>query len=434
MTATRREPRNRALRVGINAQLFIGGRAGGVEQATVGLIGALGRLAGDDIEYTIVTRPELLESLVPYLGRNQRVVAYQIPGARPRAVKIHSRLPRLVRSGLSRTWRLTQRFLSTVPRGTPAAAVSDGFFESLGVDVIHFPYQSMVITGVPSIYNPWDLQHLHYPEFFSATMFAKREAKYPLYCHHAKAVVVASEWTRKDIVERYRLDPAKVYVIPLAASTQLGRTTEDLALVRRRYCLPERFAFYPAQTWPHKNHIRLLEAIASLRDREGLRVELVCTGLLNDFWPKISARIAELGLSDQVKFLGFVPQSDLGALYRLAEFVVIPSLFEGWGFPLIEAFQEEVPVGSSSTTSLGEYAGDAALLFDPTSVESIASAIRRMATEPSLREALVRRGRERARMFSWERTARAYRALYRKIEGEALSEDDERLLLHPATP
>lgn len=434
MRATPREPGGRTLRVAINAQLFPDGRAGGVQQAVLGLVYALGRLDGDDIEYVIATRPETPNWLEPYLGRNQRVVAYKVPDVEPRAVKNDSRLPRLVHSGFSRTWRLARRLLSTARRETPRAAISDGFFESLGVDVIHFPYQSMVVSAVPSIFNPWDLQHLHYPEFFPATMFAKREANYPLYCRHAHAVVVASQWARRDIVDRYKLDPAKVYVIPLAASTQLNRTTEDPALVWRKYRLPERFAFYPAQTWPHKNHIRLLEAIALLRDQQGLQVELVCTGVLNDFWPTISARIDELRLWDQVRFLGFVPQSDLRTLYRLAEFVIIPSLFEGWGFPLIEAFEEGVPVASSETTSLTEYAGDAALLFDPTSVESIAGALLRMATEPELREALVRRGRERARTFSWERAATAYRALYRKVAGEVLSGEDEQLLSCPTSP
>ncbi|MFQ5856391.1 MAG: glycosyltransferase family 4 protein [Anaerolineae bacterium] len=416
------------LRVAINAQLIPDGSAGGIQQAVLGLIHTLGQLEDNDIEYVIIAHAWAPQWLRPYLGENQRLVRHPIRGPIARVLGIGKRAMWPLRPRLLPVWRLLRR-RDQASFGEPRGPVSsDGFIESLGVDVVHFPYQSMTLSAVPTIFNPWDLQHLHYPEFFPPSTFARREATYPLYCRHAAAIVMASRCMGQDLIERYKIDPQKVYVIPLAASTRIPVPPASLERVRRVYRLPEVFTFYPAQTWPHKNHVRLLEALSLLRNRCGPTVQLVCTGGLNEFWPVISQRIRELRLENQARFLGFVSQAELGALYRLAQFVVIPSLFEGWGFPLIEAFQEGAPVASSWTTSLGEYAGDAALLFDPTSVESIANAVGRMATDERLRTELVQRGQERVKAFSWEPAAKMYRALYRKVGGGRLTEEEERLL------
>jgi len=420
------------LKVAINAQVSPGGASGGIEQAVLGLIWALGRAEDDGTDCIIVTRPEAPDWVQAVLGQGQRVVVRSYP-PESRAEGFTGLVRRALRPArpvLLPTWRLLRGGYRRAFGNTSEPAAVDGFLESLGVDVVHFPYQSMVLSSLPSIFSPWDLQHLHYPEFFSSSDLAKREMMYPAWCRNASAIVTASQFTKWDIVRHYGIAPEKIHVIPFAASTAVGDpvSPQDLAGVRQTYRLPPTFAFYPAQTWPHKNHIRLIEALALLRDRHRLRVQLVCSGVLNKFWPVIARRIDELEISDQMCFLGFVPKRDLRALYRLAQFVVIPSLFEGWGFPLVEAFSEGTPVASSNSTSLVEYAGDAALLFEGASVESIADAVRRMATDAELRDMLRRRGCEQARLFSWERTARAHRALYRKVVGRTLSEQDRRLL------
>jgi glycosyltransferase involved in cell wall biosynthesis len=135
-----------------------------------------------------------------------------------------------------------------------------------------------------------------------------------------------------------------------------------------------------------------------------------------------------LQLDKQVTFLGYVDPGHLRALYRLADFLIFPSLFEGGGFPLLEAFQEGVPVACSTATSLPEYGGDAVLLFDPQSLEAMADAIRTMLCDAELRDSLRARGSARAQLFTWEQTARTYRALYRKIAGRELGSEDADLL------
>ena len=188
------------------------------------------------------------------------------------------------------------------------------------------------------------------------------------------------------------------------------------------------FALYPAMTWEHKNHLRLLEAVAYLRDSEALDLRIICTGFKTDFWPNIERRLNELGLNEAVKFPGLVPLNELNALYRAAQFVFVPTLFEAASAPVFEAWQHGAPVACSTVTSLPDQVADAALLFDPFAEKEIASALARMTTDFTLREDLRRRGTRRLKDFSLERTAKAYRAVYRRAGGRELSEEDRRLL------
>jgi glycosyltransferase involved in cell wall biosynthesis len=174
--------------------------------------------------------------------------------------------------------------------------------------------------------------------------------------------------------------------------------------------------------------LQLLEALALLRARDNLIVNLICTGAQNEFYRVVAQRVRALQLETQVRFLGFVEPAELRTLYHLAQFVIHPSLFEGGGLPILEAFNEGAPVACANTTSLPEYAGDAALYFDSTSVENIADAAKQMITDAALRASLRERGHARVQSFTWERTARMYRALYRKIAGQELSADDHALL------
>ena len=396
---------------------------GGVVSATTGLIRSLGMLDGPE-EYVIIGLRQDLDRLRPYLGPNQRIVCD--PLALPPGTGVV--LGRL----RSVTSRLRRRPVRTVKEAAKhQVPVSNGFYERLGCDVIHFPTnQGFVVSKLPTIYNPHDLQHVHLPDFFTPQTLMWRAAYYPTACRLAHAVVVESRWVKDDIVKHFGLDPAKIQVIPLAPPTQIYPEPSGDAAIRvlRAYGLEQPFALYPAVTWPHKNHLRLLEAIALLRDRHQIRVRLVCTGYQNSFWPQVERRLRELGLQDQVRFLGMIPAEHLRALYRLTQFVVIPTLFEAASEPVYEAWHDGAPVACSNVTSLPAQAGDAALIFDPLSVESIAAAVGEMVTNAQLREALTQRGAARLRNFSWERTAKAYRAVYRRAAGRALTEEDRWLL------
>lgn len=409
--------------------------SGGVESVLIGLTSALGQLDGPE-EYVIIGPWQEPDWLQPYLGPNQRIVRGPQPAEllerKPSALEPFKSALGPLRDPVRALWRkLSPLPPLAAPSAWPEVPISNGFYESLGCDVIHFPWQSFTLCALPSIYNPHDLQHRHYPQFYTAQDIAWRETIYPAGCRLAQTVVAGSQWIKDDLLRQYRIDPEKVQVIPWAPPTQAypAPSPELLADVLTRYQLQTPFAFYPAMTWEHKNHLRLLDALARLRDQAGLIVRLVCTGNRNsNFWPRIEERLHTLSLVDQVQFLGMVPPGDLRAIYRLAQFVVVPTLFEAASGPMFEAWQEDVSVTCSRVTSLPEQAGDAALLFDPFSVDAIANAVRCMATDAHLRVELSSRGQRRLRDFSWERTARAYRAVYRRAAHSPLTDEDRRLL------
>ncbi len=421
------------LKIAINCQILPNSGSGGVESALVGLIYALGQVEGGREEYVIIGPWQDPDWLRPYIGRNQRLVSRPQPSPEPptRQKRLKQFLGPL-RPVVGQLWRWAFPSPSSQPgRVWPEVPISDGFYESLGCDVIHFPFQSFVLCSLPTIYNPHDLQHLHYPQFFTASTIALRETIYPAGCRLAHTVVVGSHWVKQDVVRHYRVDPDKVQVIPWAPPTQAyaAPSSDALASVQEKYQLQLPFAFYPAMTWEHKNHLRLIEALAYLRDRDGLVVRLVCTGnRYPQFWPRIEQCLHTLNLESQVQFLDRVPPQDLRAIYRLAQFVVVPTLFEAASGPVFEAWEEGVAVACSTVTSLPEQAGTAALLFDPFTVETIADAVRRMATDDQLRAELVRKGEQRLRDFSWERTAKAYRAVYRRAACKPLTDEDRHLL------
>jgi glycosyltransferase involved in cell wall biosynthesis len=417
------------LRVAINAQFVPHSGAGGLETVLLGLIRALAQLDDGDEEYTIISPADSPASWEPFVGRRQRIVPG--PGAAAHPSPKREALKRSLGPLLPAATRAYRAaFPLPAPRRWPEVPISDGFYESLGCDVIHFAYQDFTLCAVPSVYNPHDLQHRHYPQFFLPSVLAWRDVVYTAGCRLSHTVVVTSGWVKRDVEQHYGIDGDKVQIIPWAPPTQIyaDLTPETLAAAAKKFATGDSFALYPAMTYAHKNHIRLLEAIALLRDRDRVVVQLICTGDKKEFWAQIERRIEELGLGGQVQFPGMVAPEELRALYRLSQFVVVPTLFEAASGPLFEAWHDGAPTACSTATSLPEQAGDAALLFDPFSVESIADAVKRMATDGALRETLRRNGKRRLRDFSWERTARSYRAVYRRAAGRTLTEEDRRLL------
>lgn len=419
------------LKVLIDARLSPGGFSGGVEQFIMGLVYGLGRLTDGGEEYTLITRPESPDWLSHLTGANQTIVRFPAapPIMRTGYVERAKQLLGPLRFPAGELRLAMGRFLRGVPQPSPVP-VSNGFYESLGGNLIHFPFWEASRCRMPSLFNLWDLMQLHYPSFWTRRRITSRSVCDRSACENAQAVVAASAAVKLDIQQQYGVNSQKIFVIPCAPPVVIydGINDDDLRGVRERYHVRDHFALFPAQTFAHKNHIKLLEALHVLRKRTSISLNLICTGTKNSHWPKIERQIKKLGLRKQVQFLGFVPARELRALYRLADFVVFPSLFEGAGLPVIEALQEGCAVTCSDIAPLREYAGDAALTFNPHFAESIATSLHRLCADHSFREQLRERGRERARLFTWERTARTYRALYRKVARIPLCEEEERLL------
>lgn len=396
----------------------------------LGLASGLSRLDDSPDTYDFLAYRGQADWLAPYVHGPCRIL-WTDPPAPPRRRLSGLRgaagkaLPPLAaawrhRPGAQKAW---------FPPGPPR---SDGTVERSGADLMHFTFQEGFRTQLPSIYHPHDLQHVHLPAFFSDTERARREVWYGSLCRQAKMVSVASTWTQHDVMEHFGLSDDIVRVVPMAPIVaEYGTpTAADLALLRERLRLPSEFIFYPAQTWPHKNHFALLGALALLRDRDGLTVPFVSSGRLGEFFPMIERRASELGLADQITWLGFVSPADLQCLYRLARAVVIPTRFEAASGPLYDAFLAGTAAACSRVTSLPAQAGDAALLFDPEQPAEIARAIRLLWTDAELRSSLVSRGRANVARLSWNGTVRLFRAHYRRLLNQ-LTDADRELLSRP---
>jgi glycosyltransferase involved in cell wall biosynthesis len=405
--------------VGIDARLG-SGLSGGVEQIVIGLATALARLADGDEEYLFVVHPDQEEWIRPYLSGSCRALRSRMeyPGQ-----------PGLIRE----VRRAARRRIPFGDRHRRAIPISDGTIERNGVEVMHFPFQEAFLTEVPSIYQPHDLQHLHLPELFSAYERERREVVYRANCERAALVVAMTSWGRGDLIQQYGLPPDKVAVVP-GGSVLFEYpvpSSAHLDELRTRLELPDSFLLYPAQTWPHKNHLGLLDALALVRDRDGVEIPLVCSGRQTELFPRIAERVRELRLEELVSFPGFVKPLELRGLYELATGLVFPSMFEGWGLPVCEAFSAGLPVASSSATGLPDVVGDAGLLFEPHDPAAIADAILELWSDPALRSRLAERGAERAELFSFDRSAALFRAHYRQIAGRKLPEEDRILLAGP---
>ena len=413
-----------ALRICLDGRL-VSESGGGVAQVVIGLASGLSKLPNGEEEYFFLTDADKDEWLRPYIHGPCRI----LPG--PPAPRGRTKVWLAKRAPLLRDLYHQVSYLG----GSRSITIeeSDGTVERAKIDVMHFPFQGAFLTDIPSIYQPHDLQHLHLPQFFSRRERMRREVLYRAFCAKAQIVAAMSSWARSDLIRQYGLGAEKVVVVPgapaLGAYPTPGRT--DLSALVDKFGLPDAFLFYPAATWPHKNHLGLLRALSILRDQHAQRVQLVCTGLQNGFFSEIERQVRNLKLQDQVRFLGFVTPLDLYCLYVLCRCVVFPSRFEGFGLPVIEAQLAGAPVACSSLTSLPEVTGDAAITFDPEKPKEIAEATLRVWRDETLRRTLVERGRTNVARFSWDRTARIFRAHYRRLANRPLTDEDRTLIEAP---
>ncbi len=236
----------------------------------------------------------------------------------------------------------------------------------------------------------------------------------------AEMVIVPSTAAADDVVRYLRVDRQRIIVIPMGVEARFRPVEEPVPTPawRRRYGVPERYILFVGTLEPRKNVTTLLRAFAMLRsDRAQDELKLVVAGGRGWGSEDFSATTAALGLGDHVRFTGFVDDDDLPALYRGAALFVYPSLYEGFGLPVLEAMACGTPVITSNRSSLPEVAGDAALLVDPTQPEALAAAMTSLLQDGEQRQALCARGLVRAREFTWDAVAEKTLAVYRAVGG-----------------
>jgi glycosyltransferase involved in cell wall biosynthesis len=266
---------------------------------------------------------------------------------------------------------------------------------------------------LPSVVSLPDIQEVFYPEFFQPADLRSRADHFVASTRMADHVITVSEHSKQTIVKHHGISPNKITVAYNSADERFYRAAE---IARRpSVALPEGdFLIYPANRWLHKNHDVLLRALAILRRERNLRIDAVFTGYDQPGGYPIMTKAAEYGIADQAHAVGFLPVEELAWLYRNARMLAFPSLFEGFGMPVLEAMAAGCPVISSRAASLPEVGRDAVLYFDATSPEQLARSIEQLLGDDDLRRRLIARGNERAANFSRAAMAASHRAAFEK--------------------
>ena len=288
------------------------------------------------------------------------------------------------------------------------------------VDLFHAPhYVVSPLVHCPTVVTIHDCIHLRFPQDLPnrlAPYYVRIVMR--MAARRARRVLTVSQASKDDILRFLDIPASKVEVIYNALDDRLAiePTDEDFARVRERFQLNSPFFLYSGNVKPHKNIDRLIEAFAILRSR-GINptAKLLVLGDQISRYPNLRRMVHRFQLHQHVRFLGFVPDATLAALYRMADLFVFPSLYEGFGLPPLEAMAAGTPVITSNVSSLPEVVGDAALLIDPTNAGAIADAMARVLSDPALRAQLIARGHERVKMFSWERSVARTRAVYEEV-------------------
>ena len=287
------------------------------------------------------------------------------------------------------------------------------------VDLFHAPHYVLPpLTPCKSVVTIHDCIHLRFPQYLP-NHFAYAYARTSMWfaTHRSSRVLTVSEASKRDILRYFRVPDGKIDVIYNAIDERFGEapTEEEISGVRERYQLDGPFVLYAGNIKPHKNLERLIEAFHLLRRGPLEQVRLLIIGDEISKYASLRHAVHRYKLHKHVRFFGFVPDKTLAVLYRLAGVFVFPSLYEGFGLPPLEAMASGTPVVTSNVSSLPEVVGDAAVLIDPYEPVAIADAMRNVLTDASLRDTLRRRGLQRAREFSWERSVRRVREIYEEV-------------------
>lgn len=378
------------MHVGLSLLTLFPGRVGGSESYVRGLLGQFAAGAG----------PERVTILA-----NRHVMGQYGRWAR-NGVGLHH-----VSSYRAGDRSLTRAAAMAGARMAPARAAQD---VPAGLELIHYAVTIPIpALDLPSVVTVHDVSHLDRAGVAALPLRRYRAWAYDGAARAADAVIATSHFARGRIVEGMRVAPDRVHVVALGIDHDTfrpGPADDDerrLAPLR----LPRRFVLYPANLWPHKNHERLLEALARVDGELGL----VLAGQTYGRGRALAARAERLGVAARVRHVGHVEADTLAALYRRARATVIPSLHEGFGMPALEAMACGCPVTSSGREALGEVSGSAALRFDAGDPQAIAVAIERVSGAGAERERLRVDGRALAARFTWERCARRHTELYSRL-------------------
>lgn len=368
-------------RIGINLLWLVPGVVGGSETYTTRLLQGLAERSSE-LDYTLFALPQFA-SAYPELSRTFKTVYAPLRG--------RSKGARVVAG--ENSWLALQAARNHT-------------------DLMHHAGGTMPLIRVSRpMLTIHDLQYLFYPEYFTRAKLTFLQTVMPRSAESARLILTPSEFTRRTVIERLEIDPTLVRVVPHGISPIPSHDVAS-ADIRERYDIEGPFFLYPAATYPHKNHLVLVNGFARLLKMHP-DASLVLTGAkgwrewstAKSMESRLAEEIKTLEIQDRVKRLGYVSGSDLEALYRTACALVFPSRFEGFGAPILEAWARGCPVIAADATALPEVVGDCGRLVSPDNADDWANAMSEVLEDDDQREQYVKAGAARAREFSWLRSA-----------------------------
>ncbi|KKP36371.1 MAG: mannosyltransferase B-like protein [Candidatus Peregrinibacteria bacterium GW2011_GWA2_33_10] len=286
------------------------------------------------------------------------------------------------------------------------------------LDLVHFThFNAPILYFKPSIVTIHDLTLSFYPGKKMTSVFHRIAYHLTIYCSikKAKKIIAVSQNTKKDIEKLFKINSEKIKVIYEAANKDFKPIKDQKLLdhIKEKYDLDKPFLLYTGVWRDHKNITGLLKGFHILQQKYKFNGYLVITGKEDPHYPEVKETVKTYNLQKHVKFTGLIPEQDLIALYNLAEIYVLPSFYEGFGLPILEAFACNTPVACSDSSSLPEIAGEQnAIFFDPKDHEDIAAKIHQILKDKSLRKTLKSRGQKRLTRFSWPKMAKETLEVY----------------------
>jgi glycosyltransferase involved in cell wall biosynthesis len=398
-----------------------GGENGGAKVFVLELLRRLAELA-PETQFVLLTQAVAHEELAALDCANvRRLMVFETskpailqPFGRRIFARVLAHLPRRFRPLVG---RLGYSILNFSKRNA-----SRGLLRDLDADLLFCPFTAPTYfeLNVPTVSIIYDLQYKTYPEFFTPEDVAERHRTFIEAARRSTILAAISDYSRSVAIVEGKLDPAHIKTIPLHVSQHsLRNAARDESILDRLQLRAGKYLIYPANFWKHKNHEMLLTAFGLAR-RSGLAddIRLVCTGAPGVRQQWLEQAAYGLGLQNHVLFPGYLANAELLALVTNSAGVIFPSLYEGFGLPVVEAMATGVPVACSNVTSLPEVAGDAAILFDPRIPEQIAQAMISLAHDKELSARLVQAGDARAARFSDSRLlAKQYWELFQHAAG-----------------
>jgi len=404
--------------------LLPGGENGGAKVFILELLSRLAEIA-PQTQFILLTQAAAHEELAaldrPNMRRLITVDVPEIDRPRPRLLPVASFVLARLPVRLKRVVSQLRYALNTMMRHSDSEEinrrVAEPLLRTLRADLLFCPFTMPTYSevGTPTICTIHDLQHKTYPEFFTEEDLAERDRIFNEACRRATALAAVSEYSRDTAVSQGSLVPTRVRTIHhRIAGRILSMGVMDKEILSRLGLIPNRYLLYPANFWKHKNHEMLLTAFG-MACQAGLAadIQLVCTGAPGARQEWLTRAAHAMNLAERVLFPGYLPNEELATLIANCRGLVFPSLYEGFGLPVVEAMAAGVPVACSNNTSLPEVAANAAILFDPRIPTQIAQAMLSLVEDEELRAFLIQAGLQRASEFSdSQRMAREYWELF----------------------